>query len=77
MTENTAGPVQLPAQYDAPRIRFGPADTQEIPWEWAEKGLSWLFEHRQQSFADMMLFVMGTGFQTGNARKNAANGHRQ
>jgi hypothetical protein len=60
-----------------PRVRFGSADTQEIPWDWAERGLCWLYEHRRQVFADMMLAVMDTGFQTGNARKNAANGHRQ
>jgi hypothetical protein len=58
------------------RVRFGPGDTQEIPLDWAEKGLCWLYEHRRQVFADMMLAVMDTGFQTGNARKNAANGYR-
>lgn len=68
---------QAPAAAPPSRVKFGPADTQEIPLEWAEKGLWWLYENRRQVFADMMLDVMGTGFQTGNARKNAANGHRQ
>jgi hypothetical protein len=74
MTEVNDG--QAPATAQLPRVRFGPADTQEIPAEWAERGLCWLYEHRRQVFADMMLAVMDTGFQTGNARKNAANGHR-
>ena len=76
MTENTTNDLDRAAAQAPPRVRFGPADTQEIPYEWAEKGLCWLYEHRRQTFADMMLAVMDTGYQTGNARKNAANGNR-
>jgi hypothetical protein len=77
MTEHTdQPPVPAPAP---PRVRFGDGDTQVIPFDWAEKGLCWLYEHRRQHFADMMLAVMDTGYMTGNARKNsvkgAGNGH--
>lgn len=75
MTDTDNYPPAPPPAYHE-RVRFGPAETQEIPYEWAEKGLCWLYEHRRQTFADMMLAVMDTGFMTGNARKNAANGHR-
>lgn len=51
------------------RLRFGTAlPTQEMPWQWAEKGLCWLYENRRQVFADMMLAVMDTGFSTARAR---------
>ena len=72
MTENvTDQPAEMP------RVRFSSTDmTKEIPFEWAQEGIIWLYEHRRQVFADMMLAVMDTGFQTGNARKNAVNGHR-
>ena len=69
--ERIAAAPQLP-----PRVHFGAEDNQEIPLDWAEKGLQWLFEHRRQVFADMMLYVMGTGYQTGNARKNSVGGIR-
>ena len=56
------------------RVRFGPRPSQEIPAEWAEKGLCWLFQNRRQAFADMMLHVMDTGFATKNERGSKANG---
>lgn len=59
-----------------PRVRFGPKDNQEMPYLWAEKGLCWLFEHRKQAFADMMLAVMDTGLHTANRAKNGANGRQ-
>jgi hypothetical protein len=74
MTDNTADQAAVTDTLFPLRVKFGPADTQEIPFEWAEKGLCWLFENRRQTFADMMLDVMGTGFSTGNARKNAVKG---
>lgn len=55
-----------------PRVKFGKGDSQEIPFLWAEKGLCWLYEHRRQVFADMMLAVMDTGFSTGRAAKNGS-----
>ena len=59
------------------RVRFGDGDSQDMPLLWAENGLRWLYEHRRQAFADMMLAVMETGFTTGRAVKNGSNGgHR-
>ena len=77
MTDNTADQApERHANFLRAPVKFGQADTQVIPFDWAEKGLCWLYEHRRQTFADMMLAVMDTGFMTGNARKNATNGHR-
>jgi hypothetical protein len=76
VTENTTDQAPARPEITVHRVKFGPGDTQEIPLDWAEKGLCWLYENRRQAFADMMLSVMDTGMQTGNARKNAANGHR-
>lgn len=53
-----------------PRVKFGTRDSQEMPFLWAEKGMCWLYEHRRQVFADMMLAVMDTGFTTGKAARN-------
>lgn len=71
--DNAEGAQLTPAA--PPRVKFGDADTQEIPFEWAEKGLRWLYQNRRQQFADMMLHVMDTGFATGRERKSGANGH--
>lgn len=67
--------ITAPSQFP-PRVRFGDADTQELPFLWAEKGLCWLYRERRDVFADMMLFVMDTGLRTGRlSRKSASNGH--
>ena len=71
MTEQHADPRPEPVV----RVRFGPRPSQEMPAEWAEKGLCWLYEHRRQAFADMMLHVMDTGFLTRNTRSES-NGSR-
>jgi hypothetical protein len=56
-----------------PRMRFGPQDTQELPFDWAEKGMCWLYKERRAVFADMMLHVMDTGLV---AKRTRANGQR-
>jgi hypothetical protein len=77
MTDYDADPAPIAAgaentaSQQPQRVRFGPGETQVIPLDWAEKGLCWLYEYRRPAFADMMLAVMDTGMQTGNARKNA------
>jgi hypothetical protein len=40
-------------------ISFGPGPTEEIPADWAEKGLTWLKASRPQVWMDMLQFVMG------------------
>ncbi len=57
------------------RPRFGTQPNQDMPFEWAEKGLCWLYQERRQVFADMMLHIMDTGFSTGRERRNG-NGQR-
>ena len=37
-----------------PRIIFGPHDSQNMPHDWASRGLTWLYAQRPQVFADMM-----------------------
>lgn len=55
------------------RIRFGPAAGNELHIDAATKGLEWLYRHRPQSFADMMLAVYGLDFET-KARRGSAGG---
>lgn len=66
--------ITVPAVQPDPRVRFGTADHQDMPMQWAEKGLCWLYEYRRQVFADMMLAVMDTGLSTANRRRDGANG---
>ena len=74
MTDQDSGPAAVADRpHLPPRVRFGKADTQEIPFLWAERGLCWLYEYRRQVFADMMLAVMETGFATSN-RRNGSSG---
>ncbi len=57
------------------RPRFGDLPNQEMPFEWMEEGIRWLYAERRQVFADMMLHVMGTGLSTASGtrkRKTAA-----
>ncbi len=61
-------------QETARRPRFGSQPNQDMPLEWAEKGLCWLYRERRQVFADMMLHVMDTGLTTRPARNG--NGQR-
>ncbi len=62
------------------RPRFGDLPNQEMPFEWMEKGMCWLYAERRQVFADRMLHVMDTGFSTASGtrkRRNAdLNGQR-
>ena len=71
MTETLNGQVQTPDLAPRPvtHVHFGLKDHQEIPLEWAEKGLCWLYENRRQAFADMMLAIMDTGFQSRETKK--------
>lgn len=59
------------AREETRRPRFGDQPNQEIPFEWAEKGLRWLYRERRQVFSDMMLHVMDTGFSTARERKSS------
>jgi hypothetical protein len=35
-------------------VSFGPRDDDAMTVSWASRGLTWLFAHRPQAFADMM-----------------------
>lgn len=65
----------LPVMAHPPvRVPYADGESNDMPLLWAEKGLRWLYKERRQTFADMMLAIMDTGFTTKSAPKNGSNG---
>ena len=53
------------------RVKFGAREDDTMPVTWAERGLKWLRENRQNVFMDMMQAVYGIEKKPrGNAKKN-------
>lgn len=73
MMEDTPITPALAAE-ERPRLKFGTKPHQVIPFEWAERGLCYLYEHQQKAFSDMMLAVMDTSFKATEISKKTANG---
>lgn len=53
----------------APRVRFGPRDTQEISVEWAEIMLSLLCQRNRKLFGDLLSTAAIDGRDGANGRR--------
>jgi hypothetical protein len=51
-------------------VKFANGPTDEIPLDWAQRGITWLYANRRQVFADMMLHIWDA------ERPKRANGNK-
>ena len=54
--ERDIGPVIPPVRLDLPRVPFADGDTDSLPFDWAERGLRWLYANRMNTWMDMMRY---------------------
>lgn len=58
------------------RLSFGARDDDDMPLTWAERGLTWLHDNRENVFADMMLAIVGVEpSRRGRPRNGAREAH--
>ena len=41
------------------RVKFGPRSTQNVPHEWAESMLSYMFQHQKRQFGAALRYAAG------------------
>jgi len=81
MAPMTAEPASmLDFVQTARRVKFGPGPTDDMPAEWADRGLTWLHDAYPVVFARMMMAITGidpdllTAPQRSHKAKGAGNG---